>query len=82
MAGLKRSRTIACPQVRTIRREERVSFAFKGMLSGNIDDPISSRLKPAAKVLLLTLSFWMKEAAHYDSSVVLESGIGGEDHVW
>jgi hypothetical protein len=81
VASARGAEAIAGPKPRAARREECVTFTLEGDLAREIDDSISGFVKPATKVLLFGLSFSMKEAAKNDSSSVVETGIGGEDHV-
>ena len=73
--------TVARPEAAAIGREEGVAFAFKWSGAGDIDDGVTGVLEPAAEVRLFCLTLGVEEAADGYDAVVLEAGVGGEDHV-
>ena len=73
--------TVADPEAAAVGCEECVAFAFEGSGAGNVDEGVTGLLEPAAEVRLFALALGVKEAADGDDAVVLEAGVGGEDHV-
>jgi hypothetical protein len=73
---------VAGPEAGAVDGEESVAFAFEGDAAGDVKDRVAGGLEPAAEVLLFVLAFGVEEAAESYYSVVFETGVGGEDHVW
>ncbi len=73
--------TFADPETGKTGGEEGVTFAFEGGFARKVKDGVTVLLEPAAEVRLFALALGMEEAGKGDAAVVLDAGVGGEDHV-